>query len=80
MLADMFRLETHSDQATGQIFETWDVGDDSKHQGWADWTGVLENAIQDPMSEDLNGLRPPNRLFPILLYPLEVMCRERIGA
>ena len=80
MPADMFGLDAHPDQAAGQIVEAWKVGDDPKDQRRVDRAGVLENAIQNPVGEDLDGLGPSNRFLPILLHPFQVMLCERIGA
>lgn len=79
-LTNVFRLEAHSDQACSQIFESRNMNDEAKDQRHVNRAGIVENAIQDAMGEDLEGLGATNRLFTVLLYPLQVMRRKRIGA
>lgn len=77
---DVFGLETQPYHTPGQLTEAWKMTGEAEQKGSMNWTGIVEDAIQNPVCEDLHRLRTADSLLAILLNPLQVVGSEGIRA
>ena len=64
----MLRLQAHADEASCEVFEAGNAGDESHVPGESDWVGIAEYAIQNSMDEDLKTLSSSYCGFAVSLH------------
>lgn len=74
----MLGLEAYSDEARGEVLDAGDVGEDAKGERRVDFAGVIENAGEDAVSEDLDALSVADGGLAVFLDLAEVMLGEGV--
>jgi len=66
-------LETHADEASGEVFEAWDAGGDAEGERRTDRAGALKGAGEDAVGENLYSLGVTHGRFAVMLDALQIM-------
>jgi hypothetical protein len=75
---DVFGLQAHADEASSEVFEARDVGEDSQGERRLDGVGAAEDVAKDSVGEDLRALGVVDGGLAILLDLPEVMLGEGV--
>ena len=77
---DVLGLEAHADEASGEVLEAGDVGEDAEQEWRGDRAAALEDAYEHAVGEDLDALRVVHHAFAVVLDLVEMMDGEGVGA
>ena len=69
----MLRLQSHADEASGEILEAGNAGDDAKCEWRGDGAGALEGAGEDAVGEDLHSLGVAHGAFAVVLDAAQIV-------
>ena len=71
-------LQAEADEAGGEVLEAGDAGEDAQCERHRDRAGVVQDAVEDAVSKDLEGLRAMDGLFAVVLDLLQVVRGEGV--
>ena len=75
---DVLGLEAYSDEERGEVLDAGDVGEDAKGERRMDFAGVIEDAGEDAVGEDLDALGVADGGLAVVLYLAEMMLGEGV--
>jgi hypothetical protein len=73
---DVLGLEAHSDEASDELRDTGNAGEDAQGQGWCDGGGAAEDAREYPMGEDLHALGVADGVLTVVLDGVQIVFGE----
>ena len=77
---DVLRLDAHSDEASDELRDAGNVGEDAQGQRRCDGGGAPEDAPEDAMGEDLYTLCVADGVLTVVLDGVEIVFGEGAGA